>query len=96
MTAPKCAIRASFFIDASKLKREASEFFDFEWEGLKVFDQKNNLVGTVIRIEYTPLKQLVVKHDEQESLIPLVKEWILNLDLENESLTMDLPEGLVS
>lgn len=78
-----------------RLRPSINYIFDDEWVGLQVFNGSDQ-VGEVLRVIYTPLKQLVVRvADEREILIPCVTEWISKMDTAAKKLWMHLPEGLI-
>lgn len=88
--------KAGLFVERTKLAREDGEIYDYEWEGLRVFDTKARDVGVICRIAYMPLKQFVVQTPSSaEVLIPYNPAWIAKVDLAAKSVILDLPEGLL-
>lgn len=65
-------------------------------QGFKVLcDQK--VLGNIDSFETNGHQDLLrVKSDETFFLVPLIDEFIVDLDFENEEITMDLPEGLTN
>lgn len=56
----------------------------------------NTNIGHIISIESYPAgDMLILEKDGQEIMIPLVEDWIVEVDEENQCLVMDLPEGLL-
>ncbi len=53
-------------------------------------------VGTILSVEDFPQQEMaVVRYEGKDFLIPLLKEWILNIDKETKIVRMELPEGLL-
>lgn len=77
--------------DASDESWDPEEFI-----GLIVRDEKHGDLGEVTAIEGTPKNPvLVILHGEQEVMVPLVDEMIVDMDLEERSLLIRTPEGLI-
>lgn len=56
----------------------------------------NTGIGQIIAIESYPAgDMLILEKDGQEIMIPLVEEWIVEVDEDNKCLVMDLPDGLL-
>ena len=61
-----------------------------------VKDQAGNLIGEIQRIEEYPQQIMaVVSREESQILIPLVEEFITDVDIENKIIWMDLPDGIL-
>lgn len=67
------------------------------WVGWILLDHKGQEIGQITEIEEMPTQILatVLTHQENEVKIPLIEDWILDLDLEQQKLTIELPEGLL-
>lgn len=66
-------------------------------EGFRLFDQFKHNIGEIKGIEQYPgHDMLVVFGENREILIPLIEDWITNLDEESRTLQMTLPEGLTN
>lgn len=67
-----------------------------EFIGLVVRDEQHGELGEVTAIDGTPKNPvLVILHGEQEVMVPLVEEMIVDLDMEERSMTIRTPEGLI-
>jgi 16S rRNA processing protein RimM len=77
---------------------KGKDLFDYEWPGFTLLDGDGQKLGTIVEVSYTPLRQLVVQtpDDDEPKLVPLVPEWIAKLDRKAKTLTVNLPEGLLS
>ncbi len=66
-------------------------------DGFQLFDQNKHFIGYIEGIEtYPGHEMLVVNRENCEILIPLIEEWITNLDEDLRTLQMTLPEGLTN
>lgn len=93
--AEKCR-GADIFIKKEALMREDDEFFWHELLGLKVFLDTGEYVGKIFRIISTKSNDIyVVKKGNKEVLIPAIHEVVLQIDLENEKMTISPMEGLL-
>jgi 16S rRNA processing protein RimM len=67
-----------------------------EFIGLVVRDEQHGELGEVTAIEGTPRNPvLVILKGEQEVMVPLVEKMIVDLDMEERTMTIRTPEGLV-
>ena len=72
-----------------------NSYYIFDLEGLKVFDSGNKNIGIVKRVEQYPANDIiVVENENEEILIPAIKEFVVGIDIEAKKLTVNLPEGL--
>lgn len=67
------------------------------WDGWRVFDQTQGFVGEVDYIEDRPLQPLMVvsREGKSDALIPLVEEFIVEIDEDEQCILMDLAPGLL-
>ena len=88
------------------LSQEERRSFDVpNWDGYQVTDRKRGFLGTVKRIDELPMQRLlVVERAEGESgaqaassdlLIPLVDEFVKEVDEEGSHIYVDLIDGLL-
>jgi 16S rRNA processing protein RimM len=70
---------------------EEDEYFIDELVGLNVVLESGEVLGKVEKIEDYPAHQIVVVG---EILIPLIEEFVLNIDLEKETMTVKLLYGM--
>lgn len=84
------------WIDIEDSNKSEDSYFLFEIIGLDVFDLKGRNIGKVKDVIQTGRNDLyLVKNQEKESLIPAVKEFIKEIDLENKKIIIDPIEGLI-
>ena len=63
--------------------------------GFSVSDKNSGTIGWVEDVlEHAKQQMLVVKNGEKEILIPLVKEFIVNVDKKERIIHMMIPEGI--
>ena len=74
---------------------EDDTYYVFDLEGLDVFDPAGQRVGNIVRIDSYPASEVLIVSGEQgEIMIPAVKEYILDVDIEGKKITVDLQKGL--
>lgn len=74
---------------------EEGNYFVYEIIGLKAFDENGTPLGEVIEVRSNPGNDIyVLKKGDKEHLIPAVKEFITDIDLENKTMTIKVIEGL--
>lgn len=66
-------------------------------EGYKIFGSDKKLLGIVRKVMSLPMQyMLVLENDEKEEiLIPLNEDWLLEINREQQSIYMDLPDGII-
>lgn len=58
-----------------------NEYYDFQLVGLEVVNEKGERVGRVKRVMHTKASDILVVEGAQESLIPMVEGFILDVDI---------------
>lgn len=82
--------------DSELTALDDDEYYWFELEGLRVVDRQRGELGTLDDIFTTPAHDIyVVRGADGEILIPAVAAFILDIDLEQETMLVDLPDGLL-
>ena len=73
------------------------EFYHHQLLGLKVYDQDNVYLGMVKDIESYPVNDILVVENEKNKtfLIPVVKDFIKEIDIESQKVTVHVVEGLL-
>ena len=65
--------------------------------GYELIDEQLGRLGVVTDVETSTINQLfMVDHQGKELLVPAVEQLIKEVDHENRSLTVSLPEGLLN
>jgi len=74
---------------------EEGGYFDFQLKGCTVFEN-GTIVGRVVEVvDYGGTPQLRVDQDGREVLIPFVRDFLKQIDLERQRIEVDVPEGLL-
>ncbi len=72
------------------------EFYWYELKGMKVIDQKGNLLGKIEAILETGSNDcLVVRNGEGEILIPMIEGFIKEVNKVEKRCNVNLPKGLI-
>ncbi|MEY4281427.1 MAG: rRNA processing protein RimM [Bacteroidota bacterium] len=83
------------YVEDNVIQKEASDS-PLAWIGFSIVDTNKGGIGTiedVIKMGPQWLAKLTI--NEQEVLIPLVDDWIKDLNIKNKFIRMALPEGLI-
>lgn len=88
---------ATFFLLEEDLPElPANEYYSYQILGLDVVTTEGKSLGTVARIFTAGSHDVyVVKGDDGEVLIPAVDHVVINIDIENKTITVDPLEGLL-
>lgn len=71
------------------------QYYHFDIKGALVYDEENNLVGTVTNIDNAPGNDLLyVKTADGEIMIPFVKAIVKTVDTENKRIVIKKINGL--
>ncbi len=72
-----------------------NQYYHFEIEGARVYEEGGDLIGTVTYIGSTPGNNLLyVKTDQGEIMIPFVKAIVKTVDIENKRIVVRKIKGL--
>lgn len=72
---------------------EEDEYWHFELEGLDVVDPEGQPLGRLREVVFNPGNDIyVVENEGRELLIPAVKDYVLEIDLEAGRITVKVPE----
>ena len=91
--------RNVFVIDSEELPLidDPDEFYDHQLEGLRVVTADGRLVGNVNEVLHTTAGELlsVTSETGAEVLVPFVSAIVTEVSLENQTIEIDPPEGLL-
>ena len=77
-------------------KLSGKQFYYHEIIGFEIFDQDDNNCGVIRSVnDQTAQNYFVTNLDGKEVVIPLIKDWILEVNREERFIKMQLPEGLI-
>jgi 16S rRNA processing protein RimM len=82
---------ASLYAPRDRISLQPNEFLDADLTGCKVYD-RNALIGTVEGVEHYPASDMLVVRGR---MIPLIEEFVKEIDVANKRIDAELPEGLL-
>ncbi|SDD91168.1 ribosome maturation factor RimM [Riemerella columbipharyngis] len=87
----------SVYLPLATLPRlEGKQFYYHEVMGFSIFDEKDTLCGIITSInDQTAQHYFILDLKGKEVIIPIIKDWILEVDRDKHFLKMNLPEGLL-
>lgn len=90
-------VGCSLYINHDDLDElEDDEFYYSDLIGLTAFDQNGIKLGEVVDIRELPRGILLeIKTDKKPALVPFVDEFVTEVDLENNTITINVIEGLL-
>ncbi|HRY97813.1 MAG TPA: ribosome maturation factor RimM [Bacteroidales bacterium] len=90
-------LQAEVFIEQNPSESpDEGELLITELVGYQVIDEVHGLLGQVADIlEYPEQDMLLIRHQDQELLLPLADDYITGLDVEGRRLHLQTPEGLI-
>ena len=75
---------------------EGNKFYYHEVEGFEVIDTTLGSVGTLIRVNDSNYQVLFeIDHNGTQILVPMIDQFIEQVDRENKKLILHIPAGLV-
>src|SRR5690606_1500863 len=76
--------------------REENEFLITDLKGFTVHDKTAGELGEIMEINEYPQQFIaLISYRSKEVMFPLNDDFILEIDEENRTLKVDLPEGLI-
>lgn len=90
-------LRKKIYLPLSKLPERDDEDFQYtDLKGFTVTDESKGLLGKILEVnEYPQQFVATVSYQEKEVLFPLNEDMIVEIDEEEETLLVNLPEGLL-
>lgn len=77
-------------------KLEGNKFYYHEVIGFEVEDKRLGIVGKIVSINDTVAQPLFeVMNGQVEILIPMIDQFLVEIDRKGKRVVMDLPEGLI-
>ncbi|MBS1548386.1 MAG: 16S rRNA processing protein RimM [Bacteroidetes bacterium] len=73
-----------------------NQFYYHEVVGFTIVDEKNTTCGEIKEVnDQTAQHYFILNLNGKEIIIPIIKDWILNVNREEKKIQMQLPEGLL-
>lgn len=89
-------IKKNLFVEKDRSFLKDGYYFYSDLTGMDVYFDNGDKIGKVIKVEeYTSYATLRVKTDKKDALIPFVKAFIKNVDLDAKKITVNFIEGLI-
>lgn len=90
-------LRKKIYIPLSKVPERGEEDFHYnDLKGYIVSDETQGELGEIIEVnEYPQQFVATVSYQNKEVLFPLNEDMIVEIDEDNQTLLIDLPEGLL-
>jgi len=88
----------SIYIDKTDVRVLPEDtYYIFDLIGIKVVDESGNTIGILCDVIQNTAQDLyeIEKENKSKFLIPAVEEFILNIDIQNRTMTVRLIEGLM-
>ena len=64
--------------------------------GFTITEENDGVIGEIIDVDYSTENLLfIVSHNNEQVFIPATDDFIIDIDLEKKSLTMNLPLGIL-
>ncbi|WP_372473905.1 ribosome maturation factor RimM [Capnocytophaga sp. ARDL2] len=77
-------------------KLEGNKFYYHEVVGFKAIDQEKGAFGTIEKISDNGVQALFeISYNEATILVPLIDEFIVKVDRENQEILFNTPPGLI-
>lgn len=77
-------------------KLTGNQFYYHEVIGFSVFSEMDGSCGRIESVnDDAPQHYFILNSEGKEVIIPIIKDWILNVDRENKQIEMSLPNGLI-
>ena len=82
--------------DENLIELEENEYFVFQLLGCKVENMEGKSIGVLEDIINTLSNDVyVIRHGEKEYLVPAIKEFIKDIDIESKLIRIDPIEGMI-
>lgn len=72
------------------------QFYYHEVIGFRIMEQDGSVCGKIKEInDQTAQHYFILDLEGKEIIIPIIKDWILTVERENQTIIMQLPDGLM-
>ena len=86
---------AKVSVNKDEVELSDGQYFIADLIGLEVYDEKDGLVGKIYDVLNLPANDAyVVRDGDVEFMIPVVREFVKNVDMENKRVTVKLIPGM--
>ena len=90
-------IGKNVFLPLSTLpKLSGNQFYYHEVIGFEILEKDGKTCGNIVSVnDQTAQHYFILDLAQKEVIIPIVKEWILEVNKDEKFIKMELPEGLM-
>lgn len=95
---PNALIGRDVYLPLSSLpKLDENKFYYHDILGFQVLSSNNELIGDIQNVRDTTSQDLfeINSPDGKEILIPVIDQWILDVDHNKKTIKLELPDGLL-
>ena len=92
--AAEACVRADVLIARDDAPLRAGEYFDADLIGCRVIDAAGVACGDVVDVAHYPSQDMLVV-GAARALVPLVRAFIVRIDVERKEIHVDVPPGLL-
>lgn len=91
------SVNKNVFLPLSTLPElKGNQFYYHEIIGFEIEDSLGNSAGIIKEVnDNAPQHYFVLNLENKEVIIPVIKDWILEVNRENKFIKMELPDGLL-
>lgn len=93
-TAAERLVGSTLAIDRDNVHLEPGEYFDDDLVGCTLVDESGRALGDVVAVEHFPAQD-VVRVGPRRAIVPLVGEFVRNVDVRGRRIIVALPPGLL-
>jgi 16S rRNA processing protein RimM len=85
-------VGATFYAQRDHIELERGEYLDVDLVGCMLYDETDKMLGLVTAVEHYPSSDMLVVNGK---LVPMVGEFIKNIDTGAKRIRVSLPAGLL-
>lgn len=96
LTSIEPLVGAHLYVNVADIDTSLQEgFYSFQLIGLKALDQDGNLLGVISEVMPTNANDVLrIKTDKNDILVPYLPVFVKEVDLKNETIKVELLEGM--
>ncbi len=85
-----------FFLPLTATSKETPILQEINPEGFTITDNTSKKTGVILYVTPYPTQDIMtISFPQGESLVPLIEEYVISVSLEDRTILMELPEGLL-
>ena len=92
----ECSVGKGLLVLAAFIDEDTDELPLDYFIGFTITEENDGVIGEIIDVDYSTENLLfIVSHNNEQVFIPATDDFIIDIDLEKKSLTMNLPLGIL-